>query len=455
MIINFLSSVNNFINNLIDQGYITLNLVNFLCSIVCSITVFILFKQLFSVKSNKKQDIIFLLVDLIFRTWVSIHMPLPYARAVNSFVSMCILKIVFKEKIEKCILCQVVNLMVFVSLEFIFSKLLCELLEVDLYINGLKQVKYKLFLFLGIAISKIIIYFIFVKKDLKIQLYENFSIQNKKTIVICAIIGALVVLLESSEMTLYLTNFPYWIFGLNILSLVLYFFVSMRLIYRIDELEKNNVTIHNLEIYNETLLYMYDNIRGFRHDFGNFVQALDGYVKTNNMDGIRQMCKSVLKDCSDVNKMGVLDPNIINNPAIYSIVTNKYYKALNENIEMNVDVLIDLQNINMSIYEFCKILGILLDNAIEAAKECEEKIVNVSFTKDSNVKRNLIIIENSYNKVDIDIDKIFEKGYTTKKTEVEKHGLGLWTVRNILSKNDNLNLFTKTGKLFRQQLEIY
>ncbi len=35
---------------------------------------------------------------------------------------------------------------------------------------------------------------------------------------------------------------------------------------------------------------------------------------------------------------------------------------------MNIEVMIDLKEMKISPYEFCRILGILLDNAIEAAK---------------------------------------------------------------------------------------
>ena len=48
---------------------------------------------------------------------------------------------------------------------------------------------------------------------------------------------------------------------------------------------------------------------------------------------------------------------------------------------------------------------------------------------------------------------IFNKGFTEKENHT---GIGLWEVRKILSKNNNINLFTsKTDDLFKQQLEIY
>ena len=59
----------------------------------------------------------------------------------------------------------------------------------------------------------------------------------------------------------------------------------------------------------------------------------------------------------------------------------------------------------------------------------------------------------TYNNKDIDTDKIYEKGFSTKENNT---GLGLWEVRQILNKNKNLNLYTsKNNEYFNQQLEIY
>ncbi len=107
----------------------------------------------------------------------------------------------------------------------------------------------------------------------------------------------------------------------------------------------------------------------------------------------------------------------------------------------------------MQIYEFARILGILLDNAIEAAEVSKEKIIHISFRYDSKNNRNLISIENSYSNKEVDTENIFKKGISEKENHT---GLGLWEVRKIISKNNNVNLFTtKTDLLFKQQLEIY
>lgn len=79
--------------------------------------------------------------------------------------------------------------------------------------------------------------------------------------------------------------------------------------------------------------------------------------------------------------------------------------------------------------------------------------MNLTFRNDSKNSRQLVIIENSYKDKDVDTEKIYEKGISSKDNHT---GIGLWTVRKILKRNNNINLYTsKNPELFSQQLEIY
>lgn len=93
------------------------------------------------------------------------------------------------------------------------------------------------------------------------------------------------------------------------------------------------------------------------------------------MNGLNKYYQSLLKECKLNNNLNLLNPQTINNPSIYSLLNNKYYQALQYGITMNFEIFSDLSTINFNIYEFTRILGILLDNAIEAAKETTEKII--------------------------------------------------------------------------------
>lgn len=248
------------------------------------------------------------------------------------------------------------------------------------------------------------------------------------------------------------TDYLISIYILNIVTkLILYHFKELVII------EKSKIQINALQAYNKNLADVNDSTREFRHNFSNFVQALEGYIVTDNMNGIKEMSSGLMKECVTTKNLAILDPKSVDNSAVYSIITHKYHLAEEQNIVMNIEFMINLKEMKICNYQLCKILSILLDNAIEAASKCNEnKVINFKAVEQVQQKRKLIIIENSYSDINIDIDKIFEKGYSTKvDDDPEKHGIGLWSVKKILLHNENLNLYTQKGELFSQQLEIY
>ena len=251
----------------------------------------------------------------------------------------------------------------------------------------------------------------------------------------------------------YLNKLPIYIVILSNLTLIVYFLLSIYSLIKTSQLEIANLNLEQEKEHNRILKVAQDDIRGFRHDFSNIICTIGGYVHSKDMNGLTNYFEQIQTDVIKVNNLTALTPDIINNPAIYALVTAKYDKASNLNINMSVEVFMDLNIINMKIYEFTRILGILLDNAIEAADECDERNIYVHIRNDQRHNRQLLIIENTYKDKNIDTDKIYEKNYSTKPKNT---GLGLWEVRQILKRNNNLNLYTtKTERLFKQQLEIY
>lgn len=223
------------------------------------------------------------------------------------------------------------------------------------------------------------------------------------------------------------------------------------------KLEANEVKqkLGMLEAQNKVLISLNDSMHSIKHDFSNFLLVLNGYAKVNDIKGIRNMIKEELKEFNIVNNLAMLDPKVINNPAIYSVMANKFLDAERENIDIHVEVLTDLKDEKFESYEFYRIFSILLDNAIEAAKKCDRRYVSIKFVNDNKKNQELVIIENSFSNVDIDINRIFEKGYTTKKIDTKSHGIGLWNVSRILQRNNKIDLFTSKGEMFKQQIELY
>ncbi len=203
----------------------------------------------------------------------------------------------------------------------------------------------------------------------------------------------------------------------------------------------------------DSLSHSYDSIREFKHDFSNIMQSIGGYLYTDDLEGLKTYYSSIFKECSELQKCSALSKDVLNSPPVLSLITEKYYKAKDLNIEFNIDVLLDLTTLNMDIYEFTRVLGIFLDNSIEAASKASQKFINIVLTKDINNNFASIVVENSCQDTTIDTSRIFDKDFSTKP---KNSGIGLWKVKKILKHYDNILLNTSVNNnLFRHQLKIY
>lgn len=405
------------------------------------------FTNLLKIRPSKKQSYTYILIASIIAIITNLFVKNPFSYLINLISFFIFMHFLFKQNIRNsCIAMVSTYISIFISV-VLAQTILNEFMKIN-YIDMVTIPLYHI-------ITSLLIYTVFslicilLKKRKKISDYLQPSL--KVTVIINLILGISVIFINSYIISIYHFNFSATVKVIMILSLLVYFVFSMYSILRTNKLEQTAKDLETEKIYNKTLSILHDNIRCFKHDFNNIVQVIGGYIDLNDMNGLNKYYQSLLKECKLNNNLNLLNPQTINNPSIYSLLNNKYYQALQYGITMNFEIFSDLSIINFNIYEFTRILGILLDNAIEAAKETTEKIIEIQFKSDS--KKQLFIIENSCADNNISTTKIFEKGYSTKKNN---SGIGLWKVHNILSKNTNIDLFTtvKNNK-FKQELSVF
>lgn len=283
---------------------------------------------------------------------------------------------------------------------------------------------------------------------------HNLINKNNKYLIILNIISEIISLFVFVFINFYYINKIPIIFTLfNSILLFAYLFFNFYSLYEATKLKIVTKKLKDAENYNSSLLILYDNVRGFKHDFDNIINIIGGYIKLNDIDGLKQYYSSLESDCSRVKNIQILNPNIINNPGIYNLLVTEYEKAINLDVKINFEFFFDFQNLKMPIYEFSRMFGILLDNAIEAAKDCYNKEVNIVFREARKQHVQIILIENTYFNSEIDMEKIFKKGISGKKNH---SGIGLWEVNNIVKKFNYVILnTTKDDKYFKQELQIY
>ena len=395
----------------------------------------------------------------IKRTWVSqtilvsfirIALPLPYCIFLEVLTQILIYKYVLNLKFSKLMILEELNIIISTSINLICLKIN--------QTNIFSQISNKIINLLILELIATCIYLLlhWIIKSLKIKLTIPNYLNNeaKKQIIGVSIISTALIIINKISLFNMLDIIPSSIYIVAIILIISYYSITIISINKTIQIENEKGKINELEGNNQRLKESFDDMRSFRHDMKNIMQGLGGYIATKDIDGLSNMYNEFITDYKKLENTKDFEELLKLNPAIYNIINNKYLEAKKENINISVEIYVDLNSLKIKTYELCRVLGILIDNAIEATRECDNKQISIKFIKDNYNNRSLVIIENPCKNTLLDLSKLKEKGFTTKKDKLF-HGLGLWRVNQIVKKNENLRLSTTRDKIFKQQLEIY
>ena len=247
------------------------------------------------------------------------------------------------------------------------------------------------------------------------------------------------------------------------LILVFYLLFFMGIIKKLDTYLKDKLherldqeqalRYRDMERYSRHIEELYKEVRSFRHDYTNLLTSLRLGIEEEDMEQIKEVYDSVLKDSSEKlqdNKYDLGRLVNVRDRALKSLLAGKFLKARDKNIVFNVEVPEEIQVEGMSLLDFLTIVSILCDNAIEASAEASQPHVSIAFLK--NGAQETFIIENSIKEEGIDISEIFSFGVSSKG---EERGVGLYTVMKIVESYPNASLNTTCqNQVFRQVLTM-
>ena len=420
-----------------------------------NLLVMYLFLIIFNISSNWKQKLIYVSFTTIISIITLTLIPSPFNVFINYFFILILIKYIFNLNLLKSLISLIVSVFIVALINVLFQHPYITLLKID-SLSYINTPLYRI-LYLFIIYSFGFLICIILKKIKNNQInFDYIDNLDKRTIILICInlfIGFCALCAQLITTAFYIDIVPVIISILNFILLISFLILSIFSFTRILKLANTKKDLANAEDYNKSLEILYDEVKGFKHDFDNIVSTLDGFIEIDDMAGLKQYFNEVKKDCKITNNLSIINPRTINNPGIYSLLNNKYFKATNSGVSFDINYFIDLNNVDINLYQFSRILGILLDNAIEEAQLCDTKIVKISFIRETRNNRAVITIKNTYSNKDVNTEKIFEKGLSGK----EHHsGIGLWEVRNYIKKNKNLDLFTtKNNEFFIQELSIY
>ncbi|KFE41359.1 quorum-sensing sensor histidine kinase AgrC [Staphylococcus agnetis] len=235
-------------------------------------------------------------------------------------------------------------------------------------------------------------------------------------------------------------------------------FIAILLLVTITTSREINYRRSQQEIedyYNYTLRVEQVNnrMRKFRHDYINILSTMSEYLREDDLEGLKAYYNkhiSPLKDHFEANTLKLNGVENLKVKEIKGVITTKILQAQERQIEISVEVADEINEINMEMIDLSRILGIIMDNAIEASMNLESPMIQIAFIKTEQSV--LIIIMNKAPDNLPKLHTLYQEGFSTKG---KNRGLGLPTLKEITDSKDNVFLETTIeNHYFIQKLEI-
>ena len=206
--------------------------------------------------------------------------------------------------------------------------------------------------------------------------------------------------------------------------------------HEINERELREKEIRLNKIYSKSFHGAIESMRRRQHEYNNHLTALKGLTYTaSDLQDLKERQENYISSIQDAGSFDRLLGAAID-PLMKGFLYSKLLEAKDKNIIVEYSIMyIDKTN-HIPISEQIELLGVLLDNAIEALEKrgCGKLIVDI-MANDSDVV--CIAISNSSDRLkNSEIEQMLHDGYSTKG---KARGVGLSRVREIVSLN-HLNL---------------
>ena len=288
--------------------------------------------------------------------------------------------------------------------------------------------------------------------NLYLRLLNLFNkIHIKMLFVFC---GLIILIINFFVANIYFYLNPALIIIVNSSLIFLFSFIIYRMISIMGK--SNLIQAENEHLMESLHQYedMVDRQRVDNHENKNQLLIIKNMIDKNDKDLVKYI-NTVIKDKKEDDEVLYTRVKTIPSGGLQGIVYQKMLVMKDEKILFSLDVSRDVRKINLDNlsnddnYRLCKIIGVLLDNAIEASRDIDDKCIMISLYVDDDML--VVDISNRFSGR-IDFDKLDDEGYTSKG---DGHGYGLSLVKRILSETDIFENKRSIKKdIFKQVIKV-
>ena len=205
----------------------------------------------------------------------------------------------------------------------------------------------------------------------------------------------------------------------------------------------------HLQNYTDEIVGLYNEIRGFRHDYAGMLVSMQMAIDSGNLQEIDRVYTEVLVKANHKlrsDKYTYFDLNNIEDSALRSLVAQSIVYARNNGVEFTLEVKDIITRLPIDLLDLVRIMSVLLNNAVEGSADSYKKQMEVAVIKMET--ETVIVIQNSCKMTMTPSGDLFALGFSTKG---RNRGVGLNNVKELLDKYNNIILETEMeGSTFRQ-----
>lgn len=204
-------------------------------------------------------------------------------------------------------------------------------------------------------------------------------------------------------------------------------------------IRKQNSQLNN---YMESIEQQYTEFKKFKHDYNNLLLSLKTLIDGNDSDQLKSYYEelkqqSIVQQTNDAQMIVATDK--IDNEPVRGLLIQKFFAAQKLDIKFSIETPETAIKLTNHVVPIVRILGILLDNAIEYVHSHPQYAQAVTCAFINHEHSIELIIENPTSEL-IDLDQIFELGYSTKGSD---HGFGLSNVSELVRQIPTLFINTE------------
>lgn len=236
------------------------------------------------------------------------------------------------------------------------------------------------------------------------------------------------------------------------ICLLLIFFAMNSHKVRVEKeiaLKQKKFEQEHLQTYTDEIVGLYNEIRGFRHDYAGMLVSMQMAIDSGDLQEIYRVYNEVLVKANQKlrsDKYTYFDLNNIEDSALRSLIAQSIVYARNNDVEFALEVKDIITRLSIDLLDLVRIMSVLLNNAVEGAAESYLKQMEVAVIKMD--LETVIVIQNSCRITMTPSEDLFELGFSTKG---RNRGIGLNNVKEILDKYENIILETEMeDSTFRQ-----